>query len=67
MKRSAFGRTENDRAYIDDSRVACPLRGRDVTIEDCLICGKLQRIVEDDPPYLVCTARRDDLRTDAAM
>ena len=51
-----------DRALIGGSRVGCPIRGTDVDIEECMSCGKLLRVVDDDPPYLVCAGFRTDPR-----
>ena len=52
-----FGRTREDhRPLSNGSRVSCPLRGTDVDIEVCMACGKLHRVVSDDPPYVTCTA-----------
>ncbi len=52
-----------DRALMHGARAGCPLRGVDVDIEECLACGKLLRVVDDDPPYVVCTAWRSEPRT----
>lgn len=52
----------SDRLLADGARVGCPLRGADVDIEECMACRKLLRMVEDDPPYVVCTAWRDIAR-----
>ena len=57
-----FWKKRDDRAFIDGTRVGCPLRGVDVTIEDCKACGKLRNIIEDDLPYVICAGRRIDLR-----
>jgi hypothetical protein len=54
-----FWRKPADRAPIDGARVGCPRRGVDVDIEECMACGKLLRVVDDDPPYVICTAWRD--------
>lgn len=51
-----------DRLFIDAERIGCPIRGTDVDIETCMACEKLLRLVEDDPPYVVCRAWRDDHR-----
>jgi hypothetical protein len=40
--------------------VGCPIRATDVDIEECMACPKLLRVVEDDPPYVVCAAWRYD-------
>ena len=53
--------------FIDGTRVACPLRGVDVQIEECFACGKLRNIVSDDLPYVICAGRRTDLRADVAV
>jgi hypothetical protein len=45
-------------ALVDGARVGCPLRGGDVDIEECMACDKLLRVVDDDPPYIVCTGWR---------
>jgi hypothetical protein len=45
---------------VDGARVGCPLRGADVDIEECMACTKLLRVVDDDPPYVVCTGFRTD-------
>ena len=52
---------------IDGTRVACPLRGVDVQIEECFACGKLRNIVNDDLPYVICAGRRTDLRANVAV
>lgn len=58
-----FRRTKHhDRVLADGARVGCPLRGTDVDIEECMACRRLVRVVEDDPPYVVCTAWRDIAR-----
>lgn len=44
----------------DGARVGCPARATDVDIEACMACPKLLRIVDDDPPYVVCSAWRPD-------
>jgi hypothetical protein len=54
-----FGKKGEPRA-IDGARVGCPLRGADVDIEECMACPKLLRVVDDDPPYVVCTGFRTD-------
>lgn len=48
-------------AFIDGARVGCPLRNADVDIEECMACVKLLRVVEDDPPRVVCTGWRSSL------
>ncbi|HEV2249358.1 MAG TPA: hypothetical protein VGT60_02495 [Candidatus Limnocylindria bacterium] len=48
------------RALVDGARVGCPLRGADVDIEECLACPKLLRVVDDDPPYVVCAGWQPD-------
>jgi len=58
-----FWKKHELRSVVDGARVGCPLRGTDVDIEECMACGKLLRVVEDDPPYIVCTAWRDSSRT----
>jgi len=57
-----FWKKRDDRGLIDGTRVSCPLRGVEVQIEECLACGKLRNIVEDDIPYVICAGRRTDLR-----
>jgi hypothetical protein len=47
---------------VDGARVGCPLRGTDVDIEECMACGRLLRLIGDDPPYVLCTAWRDRTR-----
>lgn len=54
-----FWKKREDRTLIEGARVGCSLRGVDVDIEECAACGKLLRVVNDDPPYVVCTAWRD--------
>ncbi|MEA2661735.1 MAG: hypothetical protein QOH08_1307 [Chloroflexota bacterium] len=49
----------DDRRFIDDGRVGCAVRGTDVELDECLGCAKLRRVVEHDPPFIVCTARPD--------
>ena len=51
-----------DRLLLDGARVGCPIRGGDVEIDDCFACGKLLRVIDDDPPYVMCTAGRADPR-----
>lgn len=58
-----FWQKRRDRMFVDGARVGCPLRGTDVDIEECMPCGKLLRVVNDDPPYVLCTAWRDSART----
>jgi hypothetical protein len=58
-----FWKKHNDRSFVDGARVGCPLRGTDVDIEECMACGKLLRVVDDDRPYVVCTAWRDSAGT----
>ena len=41
-----------DRLLLDGARVGCPIRGGDVEIDDCFACGKLLRVIDDDPPYV---------------
>lgn len=53
-----------DRVLIDSARVGCPIRGGDVEIEQCFACGKLLRVINDDPPYVMCTAWRTDPRVE---
>ena len=55
-----FWKQRDPRATIDGARVGCPLRGADVDIEECMACTKLLRVVDDDPPYVVCTGFRTD-------
>jgi hypothetical protein len=56
-----------DRALLDGNRVGCPIRGGDVEIEQCFACGKLLRVINDDPPYVMCTALRTDPRLTQLM
>ncbi len=49
-----------DRALLDGNRVGCPISGGDVEIEQCFACGKLLRVINDDPPSVMCTAWRTD-------
>lgn len=62
-----FWKKREDRRLIDGTRVACPLRGVDVQIEECLACSKLRNIVNDDLPYVICGGRRTDLPDQAAV
>lgn len=55
-----FWKAREPRATIDGARVGCPLRGVDVDIEECMACTKLLRVVDDDPPYVVCTGFQTD-------
>jgi len=57
-----FWTKREDRSFVDGARVGCPLRGTDVDIEECMACGKLLRVISDDPSYVVCTAWRDSAR-----
>ena len=49
-------------SFVAAGRVNCPIRDADVDVDECLACGRVARIVEDDPPYVVCTAWRDSPR-----
>ncbi len=62
-----FWKKRDDRQFIDDTRVNCPLRGVDVAIEECRACGKLRNIVEGDLPYVICAGRRTELRADVVI
>lgn len=62
-----FWKKRDPRDLIDGTRVSCPLRGVEVQIEECLACGKLRNIVEDDIPYVICAGRRTDLRANVAL
>ena len=62
-----FWKKRVSRDLIDGTRVSCPLRGVDVQIEECLACGKLRNIVEDDIPYVICAGRRTDLRANVVL
>jgi len=62
-----FRKKGEQRRLIDGTRVACPLLGVDVQIEECLACGKLRNIVEDDLPYVICAGRRTDLRANVVL
>lgn len=55
-----FGKKRNERHLVDGARVSCPLRHTDVDIETCMACSELLRVVNDDPPYVTCTALRED-------
>ena len=59
-----FWAKRQDAPLVDGTRVNCPIRATDVDIEECMACGKLLRVVDDDPPYVVCTALRPDPRPD---
>jgi hypothetical protein len=56
------GRKRDEAASIEGARISCPLRGTDVDIEECMACGRLRRVVDDDPPYVVCTALNESWR-----
>lgn len=45
------------------TKVSCVVRATDIDIEECFACSKLLRVVEDDPPYVVCSAWRAEPRT----
>ena len=62
-----FGKRRDVPRLIDGTRVACPLRGVDVQIEECLACGKLRNIVNDDLPYVICGGKRTDLRANVVL
>jgi hypothetical protein len=48
-----------ERRAIDAGRVACPLRGRDADIEDCLYCGFAREVAaEASPAYVACRPPR---------
>ena len=55
-----FGNRPELRAIVDGARIGCPLRAADVDIEECMTCTKLLRVVDDDPPYVVCSGFRTD-------
>lgn len=55
-----FSKKREQRRLVDGARVGCPLRAADVDIEECMACPKLLRVVDDDPPYVVCSAWRAD-------
>ncbi|HTJ60278.1 MAG TPA: hypothetical protein VL333_03695 [Candidatus Saccharimonadales bacterium] len=55
-----FWKQREPHATVDGARVGCPLRGADVDIEECMACTKLLRVVDDDPPYVVCNGFRTD-------
>ena len=57
-----FWTKKPDRLLLDGTRVGCPIRGGDVQIEECFACGKLLRVINDDPPYVMCTAWRTEPR-----
>ncbi|HAF11638.1 MAG TPA: hypothetical protein DCK98_16385 [Chloroflexi bacterium] len=61
-----FWKKREDRRLFDAGFVGSPLRGVDVDIEECMACGKLLHVLDDDPPYVVCTAWRTDPRTSAS-
>ncbi len=44
--------------FIDESaNVYCPVRGRDVDVELCLACNRLEEFdLDSREPYLVCRA-----------
>jgi hypothetical protein len=50
-----------EKHYVDPSaHVSCSLRGRDVDIEVCLACSRLEHFdLDSRRPYLVC--RRPDV------
>lgn len=40
---------------VDDGRVRCPVRRRDVEVDDCLGCGRLREArLDADLPVIVC-------------
>ena len=48
-----------ERRVIDAGRVACPLRGRDADVEDCLHCGFGREVAANaSPPYVRCRPPR---------
>ncbi len=57
-----FWTKREHRSFVDGARIGCPLRGTDFDIEECMACGKLLRVIGDDPSYVVCTAWRDSAR-----
>jgi hypothetical protein len=65
--KAMFWKKRESRAIVDGARVGCPLRGVDVDIEECVGCGKLLRVVDDDPPYVVCGGFRTDPFTSRLM
>lgn len=43
--------------YGGGERVGCPLRGRDVDVDECQGCPRLKKIdLQADVPYVVCDA-----------
>jgi hypothetical protein len=55
-----FGKKRKPRAMVDGARVGCPLRGVAVDVGVCMACSKVLRVVDDDPPYVVCGGFRTD-------
>jgi hypothetical protein len=55
-----FRRKRVPRLIVDGARIGCPLRVADVDIEECMSCSKLLRVVDGEPPYVVCTGWRPD-------
>lgn len=55
-----FWKKRELRGLVDGARVGCPLRAMDVDIEECMACPKLLRVVDDEPPYVVCVGWRPD-------
>ena len=55
-----FWHRREPRLLVDGERVGRPARAGDVDIEECIACPKLLRVVDDDPPYVMCTAWRPD-------
>jgi hypothetical protein len=46
-----------------DRKVFCPLRYREVPLDQCLDCDRLVRADDNDPPrYIICDARMLDRR-----
>jgi hypothetical protein len=48
------------RRVVDGARVGCPVRATDVDVEECFACPRVLRVVDDDPPFVVCAAWRAD-------
>ena len=58
-----FLRSPQDRHFIDNGRVYCPIRQKDTEIDICAGCPRVQQIARGDgPPYVRCQLESPLLR-----
>jgi hypothetical protein len=53
MNPLTFFRRRVDTRMVDGGRVQCPVRGRDVDVEACFVCGWASTIELDAQPAIV--------------